>query len=352
MWCCVLGRDAASPYQSTNQFSTQRFFIFCWTRKNKFRIFKNNHTITVNCALVKMMVQPALQICGRQFTDADMALIRNLIAQNPSLTRTALSRQVCDLLRWLRPDGRRKDMSCRVALLKLERRGVITLPAPTKGVAHGNRYAFATPLALFEETPLTKPVEQLQALSLVLVTSASRQHSRLWNKLMARYHYLGYKPLVGAQRRYLIHARDGWLGAVGFSAAAWKVAPRDLYIGWSAAARQVNLQYMVCNSRFLILPWVRSPNLASKVLSLCAKRIAHDWQQAYGFKPLLLETYVERQRFRGSCYRAANWIHVGQTQGRGKLDRHHHYAVPVKDIFLYPLHHNFRELLCQQAERQ
>jgi hypothetical protein len=157
---------------------------------------------------------------------------------------------------------------------------------------------------------------------------------------------------VGAQRRYLIHSRDGWLGAVGFSAAAWKVAPRDLYIGWSAAARQVKLHYVVCNSRFLILPWVRSPNLASKVLSLCAQRIAQDWQQAYGFKPLLLETYVDRQRFRGSCYRAANWIHVGQTQGRGKLDRQHQYAVPVKDVYLYPLQHNFRELLCQQSKPQ
>jgi hypothetical protein len=340
-----LGRDAASPHQGTNHFSTQKFFIFFWTRRNKFLIFKNNHTLTVT--LVKMMVQQALQICGRQFTDADMALIRNLIAQDPSLTRTALSRQVCDLLRWLRPDGRRKDMSCRVALLKLERQGLITLPAPTRVAAHSNHYALATPLSLFEETSITQSVEQLHALSLVLVTAASRQQSHLWNELIARYHYLGYKPLVGAQRRYLIHSRDGWLGAVGFSAAAWKVAPRDLYIGWSAAARQVKLHYVVCNSRFLILPWVRSPNLASKVLSLCAKRIAQDWQQAYGFKPLLLETYVDRQRFRGSCYRAANWIAVGQTQGRGKLDRHHHYALPVKDVYLYPLHDNFRELLCQ-----
>jgi len=298
------------------------------------------------------MVKHVLQVCGRQFADADIELIRNLVAQEPALTPAALSRHVCDLLRWFRPDGRRKDMSCRVALLKLERMGLITLPAPTKARAPSGRYSDARSTSLFEEERLAKPVEQLQALSLVLVTSASRQQSRLWNELIARYHYLGYKPLVGAQRRYLIHSRDGWLGAVGFSAAAWKVAPRDLSIGWRAAVRQVNLHYVVCNSRFLILPWVRSPNLASKILSLCAKRIAPDWQPAYGFQPLLLETYVDRQRFRGSCYRAANWIHVGQTQGRGKLDRHHQYAVPVKDVYLYPLHHNFRELLCQQLEPQ
>jgi hypothetical protein len=298
------------------------------------------------------MVKHALQICGRQFTEADLELIRNLMAQDPSLTRAALSRQVCDLLQWFRPDGRRKDMSCRVALLKLERRGLMTLPAPTKPRAFSGGYSDARAIPLVEDELITKPVEQLQALSLVLVTSASRQQSRLWNELIARYHYLGYTPLVGAQRRYLIHSRDGWLGAIGFSAAAWKVAPRDLYIGWSTAARQVNLPYVVCNSRFLILPWVRSPNLASKVLSLCAKRIAQDWQQAYGFKPLLLETYVDRQRFGGSCYRAANWIHVGQTQGRGKRDRHSQYALPVKDVYLYPLLHNFRELLCQRRQPQ
>jgi hypothetical protein len=298
------------------------------------------------------MVKHALQICGRQFTAADLELIRNLMVQDRSLTRAALSRQVCDLLQWLRPDGRRKDMSCRVALLKLERHGLITLPAPTKARAASRRYSVVRATSLFEEALIVKPVAQLQALSLVPVTSASRPQSRLWNELITRYHYLGYKPLVGAQQRYLIHSGDGWLGAVGFSAAAWKVAPRDHDIGWTTAARQANLHYVVCNSRFLILPWVRSPNLASKVLSLCAGRIAPDWQQAYGFKPLLLETYVDRQRFRGSCYRAANWIHVGQTQGRGKLDRHHQYAVAVKDIYLYPLHHNFRALLCQQAERQ
>lgn len=298
--------------------------------------------------VVKMMVKRSHQVCGRQFSDTDIARIRDLIAQDPSLTRAALSRQVCDLLRWFRPDGRRKDMSCRVALLKLERQGLITLPAPTKVVAFSNRYVHAKPLALFEDTPITQSVEQLQALSLVLVTAASRQQSHLWNQLMACYHYLGYKPLVGAQQRYLIRSTEGWLGALGFSAAAWKVAPRDHYIGWTAAARQVNLQYVICNSRFLILPWVRSPNLASKVLSLAAKQIAQDWQQAYGFKPVLLETYVDHQRFRGACYRAANWICVGQTQGRGKLDRYHEGAVAVKDIYLYPLQHDFRERLCQQ----
>jgi hypothetical protein len=181
--------------------------------------------------------------------------------------------------------------------------------------------------------PLACRVDEVVDLELVLVTAATSEWSGVWNKLMATYHYVGYRPLVGAQVRYLIRSAHGWLGAVGWSAAAWHVGARDAWIGWSAAERQAHLHQVVCNSRFLILPWVRVPNLASRVLALCAQRLPQDWQAAYGYAPVWLESYVDRARFAGTCYRAANWVCVGTTQGRGRQDRAHRQAVPVKAVY-------------------
>jgi len=164
----------------------------------------------------------------------------------------------------------------------------------------------------------------------------------MWNELIDRYHYLGYHPLPGAQLRYLAFSGSQVLAALGFGAAAWKVAPRDEFIGWSSEQRVDNLALIVNNARFLILPWVESKNLASRLLSMVARQLPPHWETRYGYRPVLLETFVE-QRFRGTCYRAANWIHVGKTQGRGKLDRHHRFEIPVKEVFLYPLRRDFRE---------
>lgn len=163
--------------------------------------------------------------------------------------------------------------------------------------------------------------------------------------MIGRYHYLGYVPLPGAQIRYFIEGNDQILGALGISASAWKVAPRDLFIGWSHEQRQNRLHLIVNNSRFLILPWVRVKYLASSILSLLCRRLASDWQEIYGYRPVLLETFVEQERFQGTCYRASNWIHVGCTQGRGKLDCHKLRQKPVKEIFLFPLAKNFRIVL-------
>ena len=182
---------------------------------------------------------------------------------------------------------------------------------------------------------MTADIRQLHSLHLQPVLT--RSQSQLWNELIARYHYLGYTPLPGAQYRYLIGYRHDVLGAIGFGAAAWKMAPRDQWLGWNPATRETNLRFIANNNRFLILPWVKVKNLASKILAMVARRISDDWQQRYGHPLLLLETLVETERFRGSCYRAANWIYVGQTKGRGKLDRRHEHRLPVKDIYLYPL---------------
>lgn len=292
------------------------------------------------------MQNSSFTICGRQFTGKDIQAIDDLISKEPTITRAALSRKVCDLLSWFRPDGRRKDMSCRVALIRLEKKGLLILPKPTKKI---NRKGVTQQPTAFDETLIVKSAGQIRDLKLSIVNSSSPKQSKLWNELVERYHYLGYQPLVGAQLRYLISSEYGLLGALGFSAAAWKVAPRDRYIGWTKVVREANLPYVICNSRFLILPWVQSKNLASKILSQCAKRISSDWFAQYRIHPVLLETFVEKERFSGIIYKAANWLYLGQTQGRGKLDKYNKKQVPIKDIYVYPLIKNFRDILCQHG---
>ena len=280
--------------------------------------------------------------CGRLFSAEEMDLLRRLIASNPGKTRAQLSRDVCDLLGWRRPDGRRKDMSCRVAMLRMERDGLLQLPPPLKGNGNGHRRPRLTPASDPQE-PLTAPVDRLG--ELVFRGVETPKDSSLWNELIERHHYLGYQPLPGAQIRYLIVSGDHLLAAVGFGASAWKVAPRDRFIGWTLEQRRDHLHQVIDNARFLILPWIHSPNLASHLLARLARRLPRDWERRYGYAPVLLETFVEHERFRGTCYRAANWIHVGRTQGRGKLDRHKRFAVPVKDVFLLPLRRDFRQRL-------
>lgn len=277
--------------------------------------------------------------CGRLFSAEEIDLLRRLIASNPVKTRAQLSRDVCDLLGWRRPDGGRKDMSCRVAMLRMERDGLLQLPPPLKGNGNGHRRPRLTPASDPQE-PLTTPVGRLG--ELVFRCVETRRDSSLWNELIERHHYLGYQPLPGAQIRYLITRGDDLLAAVGFGASAWKVAPRDLFIGWTLEQRRDHLHQVIDNARFLILPWIHSPNLASHLLARLARRLPQDWDRRYGYAPVLLETFVEKARFRGTCYRAANWIHVGQTQGRGKLDRYKRFAVPVKDVFLLPLRRDFQ----------
>jgi hypothetical protein len=281
--------------------------------------------------------------CGRLFTADEIDWIRRLIDSEPKRNRLQLSRSVCDGLGWLRPNGLRKDMSCRVAMLRMEQDGLIVLPPPQKGNGNGNN----RPRLTSASDPGEPIARGAGALGTLTFRAVSTPHdSRLWNELVERYHYLGYKPLPGAQMRYLVYAGPQLLAALGFGAAAWKVAPRDDFIGWTPQERTRNLHHVVNNARFLILPWVTSKNLASRILAGIAKRLPADWEQRYAYCPFLLETFVEKDRFTGASYRAANWTLVGQTQGRGKLDRTHRQSLPLKDIFLYPLHKRFRHHLC------
>jgi len=283
-----------------------------------------------------------MRYCGRDFTVEELEWIRQLLTEQPQWNRAQLSRELCRHLGWYKADGEPKEMSCRVAMLRMQAEGLITLPAPQNGNGNGRAYVRRTP-ATDPGLPIDLPVGQLPDLRLELVTD--RRTSHLWNEYIQRYHYLGYQPLPGAQLRYVATAQGQILALLGFGAAAWKVAPRDRWIGWSAAQRQERLHLIINNARFLILPWVTCCNLASKLLAMTTRRVAQDWMHRYGYRPVLLETFVETQRFAGTCYRAANWTHVGQTQGRGKLDSTHQTSLPVKDIWLYPLDKRFRRSL-------
>jgi hypothetical protein len=289
-----------------------------------------------------MVMLESLRVCGREWSVQDLERVREEIGRASPALRSEIARRVCARLGWSDALGRAKLMSCKVALLRLHRGGWIELPPPRNG--NGNGKGLRRQRIEWPSTEaVTGSVSDLGTVDLVAV--ADRGASALWNALIDRYHYLGYSPLPGAQMRYLIRWPGGVLGAIGFGAAAWKVAARDEWIGWPGPVRERHLARVLNNSRYLILPWVQVRNLASRVLSLAARRIGADFQARYGIGPVLLETFVETGRFRGTCYRAANWVYVGQTTGRGKCDRHHRAKLPAKGVYVYPLQRDFRRCL-------
>jgi hypothetical protein len=285
---------------------------------------------------------------GRIITIDEIDWIRAYIAANPKLNRAELSRLVGQHLKWFDPYGRLKEMSCRIAMLRMHRDGLIELPAPKGKNGNGRRCPRTFSATSAAGQSILDPVSRLTPL--IMRQARAGQDTCLWNELIQRYHYLGHSPLTGAQIKYLIYSTGGSLLAVlGFAAAAWKVASRDQFIQWSDEQRLRNLHLVVNNARFLILPWVTSKNLASHILGLAARQLPLDWQARYNYQPVLMETFVQKDRFKGTCYRAANWMIVGQTQGRGKRDRFNEYALPVKDVFVYPLNKSFRNILCSTA---
>ena len=281
--------------------------------------------------------------CGRDFSPEDLQAIVSTIGLNPTVKRTPLSRLVCEQLNWRRPDGRLREMSCRVAMLRMQADGLITLPASQIPKLRRRAQFTATP-ATDEQPLLVAAVHALPTLKLSIVEGRGAA-SRLWNEYVARYHYLGYTPMSGSQIRYSVHAGDRLVALLSFGASAWKLADRERFIGWSHEQRQRNLQLIVNNARFLILPWIQSKGLASKILALAARRLPVDWVQRYGYRPVLLETFVESPRHKGICYKAANWQLVGRTVGRGKKSTAHQQVLPTKDIWLYPLRRDFGAIL-------
>jgi Domain of unknown function (DUF4338) len=283
-----------------------------------------------------------MRYCGRDFEPAELELIRSLIAQSPLQSRYQLSREVCERILWHRPDGRLKDMSCRVALLRMQADGLITLPPPRN--AKPVTYQAYPDIEQAVQEPVNVPAVDLGQLAIELVDK--RRDSLLWNAYIQHHHYLGHQLIPGAQLRYFVRAAGEVVALLSFGASAWKTQPRDDFIGWNHEQRPRNLHLVVNNARFLILPWIRCRNLASRVLSMIARRLAEDWAAAYAYRPVLLETFVEKPRFTGTCYKAANWQCVGDTKGRGKLDTAHRNTQPIKSVWVYPLVSDFRRHLC------
>lgn len=296
---------------------------------------------------IQQQLIPA-RLLSRPFGATGLAAVHEEIEASSPRSRAEIARRVCQRLSWISIGGKYQLMSARVALLRLHRCGLIQLPPPLRGNGNG-RGLDPDRTRLPREHAVPGSVDLLNELSLRRV--ASDEDSALYNGMIDRYHYLGYAPMAGAQMRYLITWERGVVGAMGFGASALKLAPRDRFIGWDHSVREHGLHLIVNNSRFLILPWARASNLASKALSLAARHICRDYETTYGYAPVLLETFVERDRFRGHCYRAANWICVGQSQGRGKNHVRKTPGVPVKDIWLYPLCRNFRRRLQQVESR-
>lgn len=294
-----------------------------------------------------MTMKKSMVIQGRLLTSEDMELVRRLIDTNPTWNRTRLSKQLCRQWNWLASNGQLKDMACRSLLLKLERNGHITLPPPQKSANNFLRNR-SFQYVLHQKSPIQTDLKNLFPIQIEPLDQADKQ--ALFKTLLALYHYLGYSGTVGENIKYLAFDReDNPLACVLFGSAAWRMAPRDTFIGWDYKTRQRNLRFITNNMRFLVLPWVRVPHLASYLLGHIAKRISADWKNKYNHPIYLLETFVECQHFQGICYKAANWFCVGQTKGRTRNDTYNNIYAPIKDIYLYPLTKNFREVLLDEA---
>ncbi len=292
-----------------------------------------------------------LPFFGRTFSVAELELMQRVAAEFGALGVTEISRTICELLEWKRPNGGLKNIECRQLLERLQEQGLVNLPALRRTKPRGPQSVKRT-TGSGPEPELGGSAGQYEPLRLQLLGGESSADKALFAQWIDRYHYLGYRVPFGAQLRYLVRSErcDGRvLACLLFSSPAWKMAERDRWIGWSAETRSRNLQFIVNNSRFLILPWVRVKGLASMILSRCARQLPLDWEKLYGYRPLLLETLVDADRFKGTCYQAANWISLGRTQGRGRMDRYHEARGTPKWVYVYPLCRNVQKRLVTAA---
>jgi hypothetical protein len=280
---------------------------------------------------------------GRKLSQADILLINNLIRENPEYGRSKLSVLLCELWNWRTPYGQLKDIACRSMLVKLDAKGLIKLPAPII-IKKNTGKPKKTALLPHDTSPVEMSFSQLGPVSIKTIDKP--KDFPLFKMYISKYHYLGLKSIVGENIKYMVFDRNNRpLACLLFGAAAWKVESRDNFIGWRHKEREKNLMFITNNSRFLIFPWVKVPHLASHLLAGTAKRISEDFYNKYKHPIHLLETFVQVNRNKGTCYKAANWIYVGLTKGRGKMDTFNQYAVPVKSVWLYPLTKKFKQIL-------
>jgi len=285
------------------------------------------------------VIQDRLTFCGQPVTAKQRKLIADCVVRYPGLSREELANTLCEWLDWRRPNGRLKARECREFLQQLHQRSVIDLPALRAGRPQSSRTTIPNTPQGDADEPLHVTLSEIQPIRIRRVELPAEH--QLWRELVGRHHYLGYRTAYGASVRYLIETsckQPGILGCLQFSSAAWHMKARDAWIGWDDATRKRNLPRLINNSRFLILPWVRVQNLASHVLALALRTVAQDWEILYGIRPWLAETLVDSQRFSGHCYRAANWVDVGLTTGRGRQDKDHlRHGFSPKRILLYSL---------------
>jgi hypothetical protein len=278
-------------------------------------------------------------------TAEDIAFIRQLIAENPHASRRRLSTKLCEAWEWKQANGALRDMVCRGLLLMLHRAGEIELPPIRfRTLNPFVRRAAPAPL-LIDTTPITGTLTELRPIALQQVRRTSDES--LFNSLLEQYHYLTYEQPVGEHLKYLAWAHGRPLACVAWSSAPRHLGSRDRYIGWSGEARRRNIRFIAYNTRFLILPWVRIPHLASHILARMAAVLSDDWERLYRHPIYFAETFIDPTRFRGVCYRAANWVLLGHTTGRGKNDQTNRPNRPIKEVLGYPLHRRFRQLLSQ-----
>lgn len=289
-----------------------------------------------------------LRYRGRTVTQADIAFIRELIAKNPSLSRRKLSAELCRAWNWFQPNGQLKDMVCRGLMLELHRNGHIELPAKRRETL--NPLAKRQKPSLEEDALDTNALEgRLRDIQPIVFRQVRGRSSgaKLFNGLIERYHYLGYTHPVGEQMKYLVFGGERPVACFCFSSAPRHLGPRDRYIGWSAELRRRNVHLVAYNSRYLIFPWVRVRYLASHLLSRVVKILSADWERLYHHPVHFIETFVNTPQYKGTCYRAANWVYMGKTTGRGKDDQTNKPNRPVKEVLGYPLVKRFREKLCE-----
>ncbi len=280
---------------------------------------------------------------GRAITDADVVFIRDLIAAHPTASRRALSKKLCEAWNWVQPNGALRDMVCRGLMLALHRAGHIALP-PQRFIPHNPLVRRARPRwVAIDTTPLCSALDAVRPLTFHQVRRTSQEP--LFNRLLEQYHDLGYTQPVGEHLKYLVTAQDRPIACLAWSSAPRHLGCRDRFIGWSPEARRKNIRFLAYNLRFLILPWVAVRHLASHLLGRMARVLARDWEQVYGHPIHFLETFVDPQQYRGTCYRAANWIFLGRTTGRGKDDQTNKPNRPIKDVLGYPLCRRFRHVL-------
>ena len=284
---------------------------------------------------------------GRDITESELALVRQIVEAHPEGSRRFISKEVCKAWEWRQTNGTLKDMVCRSLLLMLESKGLIKLPPPKCKLPNPLADRKRPAKIEVDQTPIECTIDDLSPIHLKQVRRTRSE--KLFNSLISEHHYLGYTQPVGEHLKYIAFGGDRPIACFAWSSAPWYIGARDRFIGWSPETRQKNLHFIINNTRFLVLPWVRVSHLASHLLALSRRRVSPDWESIYNHPILLLETFVDTERFQGTCYKADNWIYVGKTTGRGKLSTSTKPTLSKKAVYVYPLRKDFRKRLTAQC---